>query len=83
MVSLQRNILNDEIITERTKKKAEEEDSLNEIPESILIKTSDNIINKEGKEGINIQALNENYNLKDGERKKIIQVLLLNVRIKL
>ena len=72
MVSLQRNILNDEIITERTKKKAEEEDSLNEIPESILIKTSDNIINKEGKEGINIQALNENYNLKDGERKKII-----------
>ena len=72
MVSLQRNILNDEIITERSKKKAEEEDNLNEIPESILKKASDNIINLENKEGINIQALNENYNLKDGERKKII-----------
>ena len=72
MVSLQRNILNDEIMTERSKKKAEEEDNLNEIPESILKKASDNIINLENKEGINIQALNENYNLKDGERKKII-----------
>ncbi len=72
MVSLQRNILNDEIMTERSKKKAEEEDNLNEIPESILKKASDKIINLENKEGINIQALNENYNLKDGERKKII-----------
>ena len=72
MVSLQRNILNDEIMTERSKKKAEEEDNLNEIPESIIKKASDNIINLENKEGINIQALNENYNLKDGERKKII-----------
>ena len=71
MVSLQRNILNDDIITERSKKKAEEEDSLNEIPESIIIKTSDHILNEESN-GINIKALNENYNLKDGERKKII-----------
>jgi len=71
MVSLQRNILNDDIITERSKKKAEEEDSLNEIPESIIIKASDHILNEESN-GINIKALNENYNLKDGERKKII-----------
>ena len=71
MESLQRNILNDDIITERSKKKAEEEDSLNEIPESIIIKASDHILNEESN-GINIKALNENYNLKDGERKKII-----------
>lgn len=70
MVSLQHNVLNDEMISKRSKKKAEEEDSLNEIPESTLIQTSEKILNS-GDE-IDINALNEDYNLKDSDRKKII-----------
>ena len=71
MVSLQHNIINEEIITERTKKKEENEESLNELPESILITASEHIL-KEEKDKIDIKALNEDYNLKDGDRKKII-----------
>ena len=69
-VSLQHNMLNEELISKRSKKKAEEEDSLNDIPESTLIQTSEKILNS-GDE-IDINALNENYSLKDSERKKII-----------
>ena len=58
------------MISKRSKKKAEEEDSLNDIPESTLIQTSEKILNS-GDE-IDINALNENYSLKDSERKKII-----------
>ena len=109
MVSLQKNVLNEEKLTERAKIKSEEEENLNLLPESTLISTSQHIINKmnnlgmnkinisglnqlnnnqpninnntnnknnipenENKEEINIKALNEDYSLKDSERKKII-----------
>lgn len=109
MVSMQHNVLNDELISERSKKKAEEEDALDEIPETMIKKTSDTILKEnytkidlkklninvpilqqDDKKGISqqqemiiqpinpteeetsITALNENYNLKDSDRKKII-----------
>ena len=109
MVSLQKNVLNEEKLTERAKMKSEEEENLNLLPESTLISTSQHIINKmnnlgmnkinlpglnqlnnnqpntnnntnnknntpenENQEEINIKALNEDYSLKDSERKKII-----------
>ena len=109
MVSLQKNVLNEEKLTERAKLKSEQEETLNLLPESTLISTSQHIINKmnnlgmnkinlsglnqlnlnqnnnsnninnknnipenETKEEISIKALNEDYSLKDSERKKII-----------
>ena len=109
MVSLQKNVLNEEKLTERAKIKSEQEENLNLLPESTLISTSKHIINKIGNSGINkinlsdlnqlninqsnpndnntnknnasdsdnlegidIKALNEDYSLKDSERKKII-----------
>ena len=108
MVSLQKNVLNEEKLTERAKIKSEQEETLNLLPESTLISTSQHIINKMNNLGINkinlsglnqenknqsntnnssnknniienetqkeidIKALNEDYNLKDSERKKII-----------
>ena len=114
MVSLQKNVLNEEKLTERAKIKSEEEENLNLLPESTLISTSQHIINKmnslgmnkinlsglnqqpnnnnnsnntnnnnnsnnknnisenQNQEEINIKALNEDYSLKDSERKKII-----------
>ena len=104
MVSLQKNVLNEEKLTERAKIKSEQEENLNLLPESTLISTSKHIINKINNLGlnkinlsgiiknnninnlnnnknnqnldytdtINIKALNEDYNLKDNERKKII-----------
>ena len=112
MVSLQKNVLNEEKLTERAKIKSEQEETLNLLPESTLISTSQHIINKmnnlgmnkinlsglnqlninnntnnninnntnnknnmaenEVQEEISIKALNEDYSLKDSERKKII-----------
>ena len=104
MVSLQKNILNEEKLTERAKIKSEQEENLNLLPESTLISTSKHILNKmnnlglnkvnlsginqinnnnlnsnrniqpdsENTDSINIKALNEDYSLKDSERKKII-----------
>ena len=72
MVSMQHNLLNDELISQRSKKKAEEEDSLNEIPESTIIQTSDKILSQIENEESYINSLNEDYNLKDADRKKII-----------
>ena len=109
MVSLQKNVLNEEKLTERAKLKSEQEETLNLLPESTLISTSQHIINKmnnlgmnkinlsglnqlnlnqnnnsnninnknnipenETQEEISIKALNEDYSLKDSERKKII-----------
>jgi protein-tyrosine phosphatase len=108
MVSLQKNVLNEEKLTERAKIKSEQEENLNLLPESTLISTSQHIINKmnnlgmnkinlsglnqintnqngnnvpnnksnnpenENQEEIDIKALNEDYSLKDSERKKII-----------
>ena len=108
MVSLQKNVLNEEKLTERAKIKSEQEETLNLLPESTLISTSQHIISKMNNLGINkinlsglnqenknqsnsnnssnknniiesetqkeidIKALNEDYNLKDSERKKII-----------
>ena len=109
MVSLQKNVLNEEKLTERAKIKSEQEETLNLLPESTLISTSQHIINKMNNLGMNkinlsglnqlninnntnnninnnknsmaenkvqeeisIKALNEDYSLKDSERKKII-----------
>ena len=105
MVSLQKNVLNEEKLTERAKIKSEQEENLNLLPESTLISTSKHIISKmnnlgvnkinlselnqlnlnqndntnknnnsenENQEEISIKALNEDYSLKDSERKKII-----------
>ena len=72
MVSMQHNLLNDKLISQRSKKKAEEEDSLNEIPESTIIQTSDKILSQIENEESYINSLNEDYNLKDADRKKII-----------
>ena len=108
MVSLQKNVLNEEKLTERAKIKSEQEETLNLLPESTLISTSLHIISKmnnlgmnkinlsglnqlninqpntnntnnknnmaenENQEEIDIKALNEDYSLKDSERKKII-----------
>ena len=109
MVSLQKNVLNEEKLTERAKIKSEQEENLNLLPESTLISTSQHIISKmnnlglnkinlsglsqpntnqantnnnlnnknnmaesENQEEISIKALNEDYSLKDSERKKII-----------
>ena len=110
MVSLQKNVLNEEKLTERAKIKSEQEENLNLLPESTLISTSKHIISKmnnlgmnkinlsdlnqlnsnqnnnneannnknnnssekENLEEIDIKALNEDYSLKDSERKKII-----------
>jgi len=109
MVSLQKNVLNEEKLTERAKIKSEQEETLNLLPESTLISTSQHILNKmnnlgmnkinlsglnqlninpnnnnnniniknnipenETQEEISIKALNEDYSLKDSERKKII-----------
>ena len=108
MISLQKNVLNEEKLTERAKIKSEQEETLNLLPESTLISTSQHIITKMNNLGINkinlsgvnqaninhnnnnnpnnknninenknqkeidIKALNEDYNLKDFEREKII-----------
>ena len=103
MVSLQKNVLNEEKLTERAKMKSEQEETLNLLPESTLISTSQHILNKMNNLGmnkinlsglnqinnnlnsknntsenetqpeeINIKALNEDFSLKDSERKKII-----------
>ena len=106
MVSLQKNALSEEKLTERAKIKSEQEETLNILPESTLISTSQHIINnnlpkgkinigtigiadilnnnssndkkKEEKvnyntnEDIDIKALNEDFSLRDSERKKII-----------
>ena len=101
MVSLQKNPLSEEKLTERAKIKSVQEETLNVLPESTLISTSqhiltnevnknilnipgmaniinNNISNKQDKNyGINsgnidIKALNEDFSLKDSERKKII-----------
>ena len=53
MVSLQKNVLNEEKLTERAKIKSEQEENLNLLPESTLISTSKHIINKIGNSGIN------------------------------
>ena len=76
-VSLKQNVLNNEEINEKSKKKAKEEDALNEIPKITLVETTDKIISQQQqaqgeKEKKEIEALNEDYNLKDGERKKLI-----------
>ncbi len=110
MVSLQKNTLSEEKLTERAKFKSEQEESLNILPESTLISTSQHILNnnlsktkinigsiglsnllnnnnlndknksnlnQDKTNGINIdnidiKALNEDFSLKDSERKKII-----------
>ena len=103
MVSLQKNPLSEEKLTERAKIKSEQEESLNILPESTLISTSQHILNntlsktkinigniglsnllknnslnvEKSPNGINtdnidIKALNEDFSLKDSERKKII-----------
>ena len=111
MVSLQKNPLSEEKLTERAKIKSEQEETLNILPESTLISTSQHIINnnlsktkinigsiglssilnnnnlndknknnlnqEKSSNGINtdnidIKALNEDFSLKDSERKKII-----------
>ena len=110
MVSLQKNPLSEEKLTERAKIKSEQEETLNILPESTLISTSQhimnnnlsktkinigsigisgilnnnnlndknkNIIQEKSSNGINtdnidIKALNEDFSLKDSERKKII-----------
>ena len=110
MVSLQKNPLSEEKLTERAKIKSEQEETLNILPESTLISTSQHImnsnisknkinigsiglssilnnnnlndknknnLNQEKSSGINtdnidIKALNEDFSLKDSERKKII-----------
>ena len=53
MVSLQKNVLNEEKLTERAKIKSEQEETLNLLPESTLISTSQHIINKMNNLGIN------------------------------
>ena len=110
MVSLQKNPLSEEKLTERAKIKSEQEETLNILPESTLISTSQHIMNnnlsktkinigsiglsgilnnnnlndkmkninqEKSSNGINsdnidIKALNEDFSLKDSERKKII-----------
>ena len=110
MVSLQKNPISEEKLTERAKIKSEEEETLNILPESTLITTSQHIINnnlsktkinvgniglsnilnnnlndknknnliqEKSPNGMNInnidiKALNEDFSLKDSERKKII-----------
>ena len=111
MVSLQKKPLSEEKLTERAKIKSEQEETLNILPESTLISTSQHIINcnlsktkinigsigkssilnnnnlndknknnlnqEKSPNGINIdnidiKALNEDFSLKDSERKKII-----------
>ena len=57
--------------------KAKEEETLNEVPKITLVETTDKIISQQQqaqgeKEKKEIDALNEDYNLKDGERKKLI-----------
>lgn len=115
MVSLQKNVLNEEKLTERAKIKSEQEENLNLLPESTLISTSQHIINKmnnlgmnkinlsglnqintnqngnnvpnnksnnpenENQEEIDIKALNEDYSLKDSERKKSYPIITLNI----
>ena len=70
-VSLQQKVFNNEEIS---KKKANEENELNVIPKITLMQTTDKIISEcdKNKLDIDIDNLNEDYNLKDGERKKII-----------
>ena len=70
MVSLQHTPIDNNTMSKRSKKKSEEEESLNDIPESTLIQTSEKILNS-GDE-IDINALNEDYNLKDSDRNQII-----------
>ena len=53
MVSLQHTPIDEDTISKRSKKKSEEEESLNDIPESTLIQTSEKILNSGDK--------NENY----------------------
>ena len=126
MVSLQKNQLSEEKMTERAKIKSEQEESLNILPESTLISTSQHILNNNNNinnnnnllsktkinigsiglsnilnnnnnlnnnnlndknknnnnqdkvpnnmnlDNIDIKALNEDFSLKDSERKKII-----------
>ena len=110
MVSLQKNQLSEEKLTERAKIKSEQEESLNILPESTLISTSQHILNNNlsktkinigsiglsnllnnnnlndknknnnnqdktngmNIDNIDIKALNEDFSLKDSERKKII-----------
>ena len=110
MVSLQKNPLSEEKLTERAKIKSEQEETLNILPESTLISTSQHILNsnlsktkinigsiglsslinnnnlndinktnlnQEKSNGINVEnidikALNEDFSIKDSERKKII-----------
>ena len=111
MVSLQKNPISEEKLTERAKIKSEQEETLNILPESTLISTSQHIINsslsktkinvgsiglsnilnnnnlndknknnlnqEKSNNGMNIdnidiKALNEDFSLKDSERKKII-----------
>ena len=99
MVSLQKNPLSEEKLTERAKIKSEQEETLNILPESTLISTAQHILNntlsktkinignigisniiknnnlnfeKTNTENIDIKALNEDFSLKDSERKKII-----------
>ena len=110
MVSLQKNPLSEEKLTERAKIKSEQEETLNILPESTLISTSQHILNNNlsktkinigniglsnilnnnnlndknknnlnqdksnsiHSENIDIKALNEDFSIKDSERKKII-----------
>jgi protein-tyrosine phosphatase len=102
MVSLQKNPLSEEKLTERAKIKSEQEETLNILPESTLISTSQHILNNTlskakinigniglssliknnnlvekssngmNTDNIDIKALNEDFSLKDSERKKII-----------
>ena len=103
MVSLQKNPLSEEKLTERAKIKSEQEETLNILPESTLISTSQHIMNtnipkgkinigtigianilnnnsnekktqekQQNNEDIDIKALNEDFSLRDSERKKII-----------
>ena len=62
MVSLQKNVLNEEKLTERAKIKSEQEENLNLLPESTLISTSQHIISKMNNLGmnkINLSGLNQ------------------------
>ena len=110
MVSLQKNPLSEEKLTERAKIKSEQEETLNILPESTLISTSQHILNNNlsknkinigsiglanilnnnnindknknnlnqdksnsiHSDNIDIKALNEDFSIKDSERKKII-----------
>lgn len=56
MISMQKNVLNEEKLTERAKEKSEQEENLDLLPESTLISTSKHIINKMN--NLNVNKIN-------------------------